>query len=410
MRIQELVKHSIRSLGQHKLRTFLSAIGIVFGVTAIIAMVSIGEGAKRESLALIKQLGESNIILRSLDMTEAQEWAAKESHSGGLQLTDADRIRATTSNAEEIAPVINVKAALSKAPRGFNPEIIATTEAYREILSLPMAEGRFLCEEDVRRKNLSCCIGWDVFQGLGPAGNIGQSLRIEDTSLKIIGILQERGWSSREGQPISVRNIDRMIVIPLGTERAIQDSTSSDGRLSEIVVKLADKSDVPLTANLVADIVRKAHRGAEDFSIVIPQELLNQARRTHAVYNAVLGCIAAISLLVGGIGIMNIMLATISERTREVGIRRAVGANKEQIFVQFLVETVVLTLIGGVLGIAGGIFVSVQIATFIGWKTVVTGWSVSLSLATSVLVGICAGTYPAVRAARMDPIEALRFE
>jgi len=201
-----------------------------------------------------------------------------------------------------------------------------------------------------------------------------------------------------------------MILIPIGTENAVQDSASAENKLSEIVIKLAGNCDIPLISSFVFDTVREAHRGAEDFTAVIPEELLNEAKKTHAVYNAVLGCIAAISLLVGGIGIMNIMLATISERTREIGIRRAVGANRSHIFLQFLIEAIILSLLGGFLGIAGGTFVSAQIAKFIGWKTIVTGWAISLSSITSVLVGVCSGTYPAIRAARMDPIEALRFD
>ena len=410
MKIQGLVKHGINSLGRHKLRTFLSALGIVFGVTAIIAMVSIGEGAKREALALIEQLGKNNIILRSLDLTESQQWAAKQSHSGGLRPSDVERIKARVPAAEQIAPLVNVKASLPNAARAINPEIVSTTEAYQEIMGLETAQGRFLCAEDVARKKLCCCVGWDVFKSLGPAGNVGHSIRIENTAFKIVGVLQKRGWNGRARRPIAVRNINRMILIPLGTESAFPDTAFSASGLSEIVVKLAAESDIPLTSNLVMDIIDRAHRGAKDFSVTIPQELLNQAKKTHSLYNAVLGCIAAISLLVGGIGIMNIMLATISERTREIGIRRAVGADQSHIFIQFLFEAIILTLLGGALGVVGGILVSVQIAEFIGWKTVVTGWAVSLSLATSILVGVCSGMYPAIRAARMDPIEALRFE
>jgi putative ABC transport system permease protein len=343
-------------------------------------------------------------------LTESQEWNAKQSYSVGLRLDDMERIMARTPHAESIAPVVNVRAALQKAPKGFNPEIIATTQAYREILGLHLAEGRFLAADDVKRKNLSCCIGWDVFESLGPGGRVGQSLRIEDMSFQIVGILQERGWNGKAKQPISVRNIDRTIMIPIGTENSIQDSPSAESRLSEILIKLAEESDISLISSFVFDTVREAHGGIEDFTAIVPEELLNEAKRTHAVYNAVLGCIAAISLLVGGIGIMNIMLATISERTREIGIRRAVGANRRHIFLQFLIEAVILAIIGGVLGIAGGALVSAQIAKFIGWKTVITGWAVALSFITSVLIGVCSGTYPAIRAARMDPIEALRFE
>jgi putative ABC transport system permease protein len=397
-------------MGQHKLRTLLSTLGIVFGITAIIAMVSIGEGAKRETLALIEQLGKNNIILRSLDLTESQQWEARQFHSGGLRLRDLERIRARTPGVEKIAPVVNVEAALPNAPKGFNPEILSTTYEYQGILGLALMGGRFLCPEDVKRRNLCCCIGWDIFRLLGPAGHIGQSLRIEDTAFTIVGILSERAWSGQASQRIAVRNTNRMILIPLGTERLIQSLSPDESRLSEIVVRLARTSDVPLSAKLVGKILDESHRGAKDFSIIVPQELLNQARKTHSLYNAVLGCIAAVSLVVGGIGIMNIMLATISERTREVGIRRAVGANQGHIFFQFLCEAIMLTLVGGALGIIVGALASVQISKIIGWQTVITGWAVSFSLVTSVLVGVCSGTYPAIRAAKMDPIDALRFE
>jgi len=410
MKILGLVKDGVFSLRQHRFRTFLSTLGIVFGVTAIITMVSIGEGSKREALALIEQLGKNNVILRSLDLTEAQETSGKRPHSGGLRATDLERIRARVVNVEDIAPILKVKAAMANAQMGSTPEIISTTDAYQKIMGLSISEGRFICPEDIDKSNLCCCIGWDVLESLGSAGHIGQSIRIENTMFKIVGILDKREWRTRKGQTIAARNTNQLIIIPSGTEKALRPSPDVEAGVSEIIIQVQAGSDVPLTAKLVKRIVDENHLGMEDFHIIVPQELLNQAKRTQLMYNAVLGCIAAISLLVGGIGIMNIMLATVSERTREIGIRRAVGASQTHIFLQFLFEAAMLTMLGGAIGICCGIVASAQVAKLIGWETVISGWSVFLSLFTSVLVGVCSGMYPAVRASRMDPVAALRFE
>ncbi|GAB4338166.1 MAG: ABC transporter permease [Candidatus Abyssubacteria bacterium] len=410
MKIMGILKDSVLSLRQHRFRTFLSTLGVIFGVTAIITMVSIGEGSKREALVLIEQLGKNNVILRSLNLTESQKMSAKRMESGGLTVNDLERIRARVPDVENIAPILKVKAALTKARMGFNPEIISTTDAYQHIMGLLVSEGRFICFEDIDKNNLCCCIGWDVLESLGPAGHIGQSIRIENTMFKIVGILGKRDWNIRKGQTITARNINRLIILPLGTEKSVRPSSSVEPQVSEIIAQVRAGTNVSLAAKLMKRIVEENHRGTEDFHMIVPQELLNQARRTQMVYNAVLGCIAAISLLVGGIGIMNIMLATVSERSREIGIRRAVGASRIHIFLQFLFEAGALTLLGGAIGICTGIAASAQIAKLIGWETVVSGWSVSLSLFTAILVGVCSGMYPAVSAARMDPVAALRFE
>ncbi|RJP15988.1 MAG: FtsX-like permease family protein [Candidatus Abyssobacteria bacterium SURF_5] len=409
MKTLGIIRDGMVSLRQHRFRTFLSTLGIIFGVTAIIAMVSIGEGSKREALALIEQLGKNNVILRSLEPAGAGT-SGKQVHAGGLSKGDLERIQARVTEAENVAPLLQVKAAMANARMGFNPEIISTTGAYQKIMGLSVSEGRFICLEDVDKSTLCCCIGWDVLESLGSAGRVGQSLRIENTMFKIVGILGKRDWNTRKSQSIAARNVNRLIIIPLGTEKALVSSQSVEPEVSEIIAQVKPGSDVLLSAKLLKRIVDENHRGLEDFHMIVPQELLNQARRTHRVYNAVLGCIAAISLVVGGIGIMNIMLATVSERTREIGIRRAVGANQTHIFLQFLFEAAMLTSLGGAIGICCGIVASGQIARLIGWETVISGWAVTLSLLTAVFVGICSGMYPAVRAARMDPVAALRFE
>ncbi|MFQ5902322.1 MAG: ABC transporter permease [Candidatus Binatia bacterium] len=410
-KVRKLLKISLRSLSQHKFRSILSALGIIFGVVAVIAMLSIGEGAKRETLAQIEQLGTNNIILRSLALTEAQELAARERLSRGLSLYDVQRIREGAPGIAYVALLTEVKAALVGAQTELNPEIVATTETYREIRNLTVAEGRFLSALDVEQKNLVCVIGWNVASSLGPGGRVGQSIRIENEVFRVIGVLQHRNWIAAKSPALADRNFNRMVIIPLGTDRSLVAGASLDGGgMAEISVRVKTGDNVASVAKVIKTIVERAHGGVEDYHMIVPQELLNQARRTHRMFNIVLGSIAGISLLVGGIGIMNIMLANVFERTKEIGIRRALGANRTHIVVQFLSEAILLTLSGGLIGIVLGVGGAKTISLLTGWSTIITGWALFLSIGMSLAVGIFFGLYPAYKASMLDPIVALRYE
>lgn len=403
------IKKCFRSLMLHRLRTFLSTLGVLFGVTAVIAMLSIGEGAKQETLEQIEQLGMNSIIIRQNAMSPEQEMEAIKKRSKGLTWEDSDLLEKNIPYlSNEVAPLKTVEASLMGTKTQISPEIIATTQSFGQMKGLNAIEGRFLCNLDHQRRHLVCVLGYDVAKSLGTDGHVGNVIRLENIQFEIIGVLKPTNWKSSKNSSITTRNLDKTIFIPLGSERSLPRSNNlSKDKLSEIILQIKDTKFMDHTSKLVKKILNKSHNKHEDYQIIIPQELLNQATKTQQTFNLVLGSIAAISLLVGGIGIMNIMLATVSERTREIGIRRAVGANQKHIMLQFLLETLLLTLTGAILGVIMGIFFSLFISYIADWKTIVTFWSVALSMIMASFVGLCSGLYPAYKAAMMNPIKAL---
>ncbi len=405
---RHLLRQTYRGLLQHKLRSLLSTLGIVFAVVAVVSMLSIAEGAKRETLEQIRQLGMRNIIVRALSLTEAQEQSAGALLSRGLNKLDATSLRSGLPTVSSVAPLVEVRAAISAADQEGLVQVLAVTEAYRSVHDLGLRDGRFIHDLDVENHNLVCVVGVEAARVIGSEGRLGGSVRIEDREYRVVGILEERRVSETGGT-VAARQTDRAVFIPLGTQPAGSGATTPSG-LSEIVVRVTPGADVRAAAAVVERIIARNHGGVRDFHIVIPQELLAQARRTQRVFNIVLGCIAGISLLVGGIGIMNIMLASVAERTREIGIRRSIGASQEHIVAQFLCESVLLTVAGGLLGVALGVGGALTIGAFAGWRTVLTVWAILISLAMAVAVGILSGLYPALKAARLDPIVALRYE
>lgn len=395
----------------HRLRTLLSTLGILFGVVAVVAMLSIGEGAKRETLEQIEQLGMNSIIVRQSNLSEDQHVQARESRSKGLTLDDAKALQKGIPDLLTQSPVKNIEASLTASVQNKTPDIAAVTRSFAELKELKLAEGRFICDADHQKRNLVCVLGYDVARSLGPRGHVGQVLRIENVPFQIVGILRPSEWKSSKNSMLATRNINATVFIPLGSEVSMPSHNTIKGStLSEILIQMKPRKNTTTTSHLIHNILKRSHAGFEDYQVIVPQELLNQAQQTQRTFNLVLGSIAAISLLVGGIGIMNIMLANVSERIREIGIRRALGATQIDILMQFLTETLLLTLIGALSGILIGILFSFAIGYFAGWKTIVTFWSVFLSLGMAVLVGICSGLYPAYQAAMMNPITALRHE
>jgi putative ABC transport system permease protein len=409
MKIPPAIQKSLRSLGMHRLRTFLSTLGVVFGVVAVIAMLSIGEGAKQETLEQIEQLGTNSLIIRQQILSEDQQQQAFEKRSKGLTWEDAVALTTHIPLLRYCAPLKVLKASIKEINASISPEIIAVTKEYGAMKALQLIEGRFFGDLDQKQKRLVCVLGHEIAKNLGKQGHIGQSIRIETIQYEIIGVLQSTHWKASKNSALNTRNLNQTLFIPLGSEKSLPRTASPKGEnLSEIILEVKDLQQIPLTLQLVHSILAKLHGGYGDYQVIIPQELMRQAKQTQQTFNLVLGSIAAISLLVGGIGIMNIMLATVSERTREIGVRRAVGANKQHIMMQFMLETLLLTLGGAILGVLIGIGSSVLIGYLAGWKTIITLWSIILSLGMSSIVGLCSGFYPAYRAATMDPIQALR--
>jgi putative ABC transport system permease protein len=398
------------ALLRHRLRSLLSTLGIVFAVVAVVAMLAIAEGAKHEILEQIEGLGTNSVIVRTLALTEAQEAAARRHLSRGLDLSDARSLGRAIPQLSAVAPLKEVKAALSASSVEDPFEILAVTASYQLAKRLAVQHGRFICHADVVQRNLVCVVGAEVSRLLGNDGRVGSVLRLEDRTYRIVGILQERQWMRSRSSALTVRNFNRAVFLPMGSEVMGPRDKTEFGEISEIWLRVARDSNVQACASAVKRILARNHGGVKDFQVIVPQELLVQAQKTQRVFNIVLGCIAGISLLVGGIGIMNTMLASVVERTREIGIRRAVGATRSHIVVQFLCESIVLTITGGCIGILLGAGGALFISKVANWTTVLTMWSIGISVLMAGGVGLVSGLYPALRAARLDPAGALRNE
>lgn len=410
MHIYRELKKCFRLLLVHRLRSFLSTLGVLFGVVAMITMLSIGEGAKQETLEQIEQLGMNSIIVRQHAMSEEQRAQALEQKSRGLTLQDVDILQRNIPDLLHLVPLKVIEATMTPSSNQFSPEILAVTRAFGETKGLQLSEGRFLCDLDQKEHRLTCVLGYDVAKNLGQEGRVGRAVQLGHLQYEIVGILQSTEWRASKNQTITTRNLNKVIFIPLQSKNQINQASLAQDDLSEIVLHVRNAQSMENTVKLTKKILGKLHEGYDNYQIVIPQELLQQAYRTQHTFNLVLGSIAGISLIVGGIGIMNIMLANVSERRREIGIRRAVGASRRHILIQFILETLSLTLIGALLGMILGIGFSIVISYAAGWRTIVTPWSIVLSLTMAIGVGLCSGLYPAYQAAVIDPIKALRHD
>jgi putative ABC transport system permease protein len=402
------LRYAMRSLSLHRMRAVLSTLGVVCAVISFIAMISIGEGAKRETLAQLEQLGLRNVLIRAVALTQEQERDARNRGSAGLTLADGERLKAVAADVQRVAALRELRLTVLALTQHVAPELLAISPNFIDVQRLELAQGRFITEADVWQRSLVCVLGYQVSRRLGEAGRPGGVLRIENALCRVVGVLKRFERRSAKIAAVSVRDYDNAVMLPLGAETLMPQDR--DGFVSELIAQIDSGRNVIATVPLIRRVLELTHRGADDYRIVVPQELLQQALQTQTTFNIVLGSIAAISLLVGGIGIMNIMLASVSERTREIGIRRAVGATREHIVTQFLTESVILTTTGGVLGVLLGVAAVWLVSTFAGWHIALTMWALVLPLAMSVMTGLFFGLYPAIQAASVDPINALRHE
>lgn len=383
---------------------------MIFGVVALISMLSIGEGAKREALNQIELLGINNVIVKSLEQTESQRIKAREKLSQGLTLHDLERLKSVFPGIQQAAALKEIKAEIIGAREESTYQITATTENYNLVNNLAISQGRYISTQDQKLKNLVCVLGWDIANELGNRARVGSRLRIEGVVFTVVGILERRHWSKPKLPSLTLRNYNQCIFIPLAVSSVFGEDQWNKVPVTEISVQIKDSNEVIQGAKVIALALSRFHHQVKDFQLIVPQELIRKAQQTQKIFNIVLGGIAGISLLVGGIGIMNIMLANVSERTREIGIRRAVGANQRHIAIQFLTESIILTLTGGIIGSVLGCVISIFVSALAGWKTVVMGWSVLVALGMAFVVGVIFGFYPAYSAAKLDPIKALRNE
>ena len=419
--ITRTFKLGVKSLGLHKLRSGLTVLGIVFGVCSVIAMLSIGEGASWEAQEQIKLLGSNNIILRSVKPPEDEQINTQTSSvlEFGLTYDDAERLRETIPSVVVEAPAREILEDISHKYRRAYTRIIGTVPWYTEIAGLEVARGRFITDLDMKQSKNICVLGKGIARELFLYEEpLGEEIKVSTQYYTVVGLMKDKASkAAKEGQP--TEDFNRLIYIPLSAAKnrfgELLVKARSGSRemerveLHQLTLRVKDQEMVEHSARSVAHVLERFHK-KKDYDIIVPLELLRRARETKRIFNIVLGSIAAISLLVGGIGIMNIMLASITERTREIGIRRALGAKKHDIVMQFLVETVVLSASGGTLGVIFGVIIPYLVTHFFDMKTLITMWSLGLAFGISAAIGIIFGLYPANRAANMDPIEALRHE
>jgi putative ABC transport system permease protein len=400
----------LRGLLLRKTRSLLSALGVVFGVAAVIAMSAIGEGARREAVAQIELLGTNNLRVKQLVLAGDRLAEAARLAPRGLTLDEAHLIRQNVPGVVAVAPLRFVPAPLRLGGREGLTEVIGTSPDYPEVTGFHVREGRFITALDLTDHKNVCVLGADVKRMLFQSGDaVGAPVRIGETWFTVVGVMESKLVREGRAAPMKVRNLNRDVYVPISTALR-RFGQPGDRRVEEISIKVARPEDLSPVASLVRQTLQTTHRGATDYEVVIPEELLRQAQQTQRMFNVIMGSIAGISLLVGGIGIMNIMLANVSERRREIGIRRAIGATKAAILGQFLIETVLVCLAGGVIGIVLG-FAMARIVTFYaGWDTAFSVGGILVAFGTATAVGVIFGLFPARRAAELNPVQALRFE
>jgi len=432
---RSILRVSVESLGVHKLRTMLTMLGVIFGVAAVVSMLSIGEGAKCEALQQISILGVNNIIVRARTGDPASDDAETWRRSPGLSRADGENIARFSDLIERVVPqrfeaAGTVRHGSSEAPA----RIVATLPSYLYSSSIDVESGRFLAERDLVDHGQVCVLGAktkrELFAFEAP---IGRTVRIGDLDFTVVGVMADKYIGRGKVEGFELKNLNEDVYIPFTTAmkklsrkqtqggggrqtRGGFERTTEEGpvfavpELDQLTVTVREVRFIPAVTRLIDRILERRHHGIPDYEIVVPESLIRQTQKTQRVFNIVMGAIAGLSMLVGGIGIMNIMLATVLERTREIGIRRAVGARQGDILRQFLLEAVAICLLGCAIGLAVGLILSRAISFYAGWPTVVSFFAIGLAIGVSTLVGLIFGVYPAKKAAELNVIDALRYE
>ncbi|MGH9457041.1 MAG: ABC transporter permease [Thermoanaerobaculia bacterium] len=410
MDLRESVEGAITNLSARKLRTALTMLGMVFGVGAVIAMLSIGAGAERKALELIDRLGLHNVIVRAMEIKQEERNEIRKK-SLGVSLRDGEAIRQAVAGVEMVLPRLEVKTwKVRAAGNKADARVFGVSSRQPDVTVVPISEGRFFDGREETTHGQVAVIGEGVRRDLfGYGSPLGKRIKVNDVWLEVVGVLAPESGTASQGE-IPVGSTEDEIWIPVSTAMRKFDRDPLEAPLDELIVRLDPSVSSRAAGEQIEALLDRLHGGANDFELVVPEALLEQSRRTQRLFNMVMGSIAGISLLVGGIGIMNIMLASVLERTREIGVRRALGATKKDIRSQFVVESFAISVLGGMIGVAIGVSLARIVAALAGWPTVVTLWSLALSTGVSIAVGLASGIYPAERAANLDPIEALRYE
>jgi putative ABC transport system permease protein len=424
MRQAKIVRNislGIENLLLHKLRSFLTMLGVVFGVGSVVAMLSVGEGASASALDQIRRLGSNNIIISSVKSAEEEQAQANIQRSRmsvyGLTYDDHRRVSEGFSDIREVAPVKLSRKEARVRERAMELRVVGTTPIWFDLVRREVLAGRVLRREDEdTQAPVAVLTEFGARKILATEAVIGQTIRLGGDEFRVIGVVKSEGGQAGS---IQIPDQEADIYIPIElmrryfgdifTKRSSGSQEREKVELHQILVQVTDPKRVEAVAAGIERMLTRFHE-KKDYAVSVPLALLKQAEATKRTFNIVLGSIAGISLLVGGIGIMNIMLASVTERTREIGIRRAIGAKRKQIIYQFLIETVVLSTMGGLIGLGIGVLIPYLITYFSQMPTVVTLGGILLPLIISMAIGILFGLYPAMNAAKVDPIVALRHE
>jgi putative ABC transport system permease protein len=404
----------LENLASHKLRSLLTMLGMIFGVAAVVAMLSIGAGAQQKVMAFIEQLGVRNLIVEAKEARNEQELQKVRKNSPGLTLGDYQIIRQNMPSIAEATPRKRfTPTKILPKPQQDTPVVYGVEPSYLEIGHLRVTEGRFFDLSDNAAAAPVCVLGAAAKDSLfGASQAVGEYIKLNEMWCHVIGIAGPQLAPESDVSGVRTEDMNNLVYAPLNSVLyRLEDSQSwLKDEIDGMYLHLASTDTSVTDAEVVRGILNSSHHDAGDFSVIVPAELLAQQKRTEQLFNTVMVAIASISLLVGGIGIMNIMLAAILERTREIGVRRAIGARRWDIIRQFVIEATLISFAGGLLGVVVGFAMSQLIAWLAGWSTVVTISSILLAFVVSISVGLIFGIYPAVKAARLDPVEAIRYE
>jgi putative ABC transport system permease protein len=420
-RIARNIWLGIENLLLHKLRSFLTMLGVVFGVGSVVAMLSVGEGASKEALEQIRKLGSNNIIVSSMKSAEEEATSTQHSHRAmsiyGLTYEDFRKVASSFKDIQKAAPVKLTRKDSRLGERKLELRIVGTTSEWFELVPREILAGRVLLQADLdKHAPVTVLTEFGARKILATESTIGQTVRLGGNQFEVVGIVKSESGQAGNIQ-IPDQDVDAYIPIEVArryfgdifTKRTSSGDEREKVELHQMIVQVDDPKKVEAVAAGIERMLEQSHK-KKDYAVSVPLALLKQAEAMKRRFNIVLGSIAGISLLVGGIGIMNIMLASVTERTREIGIRRAIGAKRRQIVYQFLIETVVLSTMGGLIGLGVGALIPLLITYFSGMITVMTLKGILVPLLISMTIGILFGLYPAVHAAKVDPIIALRHE
>ena len=408
------LQQGLDNLRAHKLRSALTMLGMIFGVAAVIAMLSIGAGAQQQVIAFIEQLGVHNVIVEAREAGDSQTLQKIRKISSGLSFQDLRSIQANVDGlVGSTARKKLLPTKLLPKPQGDVPMVYGVSPPYQQIAGLKVTRGRFFNDEEDKGAAPVCVLGQAATAGLfGGADPLGQFVKVNAQWFRVIGVAGPQLTAQADVAGLPAQDRNNLIYVPLFSALLrLEDSMSwQKDEIDAVYVTLTPSANVVAAGAVMRGLLDTSHRGASDFSVIVPAELLAEQQRTKRLFEIVMVAIASISLLVGGIGIMNIMLASVMERTREIGVRRAIGATRRAIVRQFLVETTMITVTGGFIGTIVGIVLSQLVAYFAGWSTIVSLTSVVVASVVSVTIGIVFGLYPATRAAGLDPVKALHYE